>query len=646
MSLLVSSGGGGGPITASDITDSSASGRTVLTGTAEQARAAIGVNPLNLVSEVDRRMWTTAGLSANLFFHGSSTTGGGTAPALNSTELPLDGYANYAARHLGATPLVGWSKRGNSGVDITSFIDEASQYVDPFVVQGRTNILYVQGAKNWLQAGNTPALWISNFKTYCAARKQAGWNRIYLIIPSFPIYAYQTMNGSMPAFVSACLSDYTLWDGTYSDGIIRWDAVPYLHDSSRTTAEGLHPNTGYNSVAGPSLAKQTLGLTLNSNPITVAITSPASGGTVTTDATVTFTTNASTTTGYVARLYAGVETTISGGLNESLSLISTASNVTSLSLPVAKLPIGTTNLYVIIEETFGRIGTSAKLPVALSFSPVVQTSPANVSIASGGMAIFTAAVAASPTATLAWQVSTDGGSTWSNVSNNATYAGVATQELTVMATAGLNGYKYRLHVSNGLGSADTSSATLTVSGTVTTYFQDTFPTTGSWTTGTRTPTIGNTWSLNGGSWVFDSGGYAAPGSSTTISNFNVGASAYRCRSTFQWTSSTNADMALWIPHYQDNANRYKVFLNGGVIIRLDKQINTNYPKAIDSATVSFATGADHQVDVLVSPTNISLFIDRIRYASMPVDALGTNTTWGFNSVGTGFKFKDPIITSA
>lgn len=46
MSLLVSSGGGGGPITASDITDSSASGRTVLTGTAGEARAAISAESM------------------------------------------------------------------------------------------------------------------------------------------------------------------------------------------------------------------------------------------------------------------------------------------------------------------------------------------------------------------------------------------------------------------------------------------------------------------------------------------------------------------------------------------------------------------------------------------------------------------------
>lgn len=44
MSLLVSSGGGGGLITSSNITDASASGRTVLTGTASAARTALGIS--------------------------------------------------------------------------------------------------------------------------------------------------------------------------------------------------------------------------------------------------------------------------------------------------------------------------------------------------------------------------------------------------------------------------------------------------------------------------------------------------------------------------------------------------------------------------------------------------------------------------
>ena len=45
MSLLVSSGGGGGPITSSNITDASATGISVLTGTAAQGRTALGAVP-------------------------------------------------------------------------------------------------------------------------------------------------------------------------------------------------------------------------------------------------------------------------------------------------------------------------------------------------------------------------------------------------------------------------------------------------------------------------------------------------------------------------------------------------------------------------------------------------------------------------
>ena len=47
MSLLVSSGGGGGPIAASDITDASATGISVLTGTPAQGQTALGIDNLN-----------------------------------------------------------------------------------------------------------------------------------------------------------------------------------------------------------------------------------------------------------------------------------------------------------------------------------------------------------------------------------------------------------------------------------------------------------------------------------------------------------------------------------------------------------------------------------------------------------------------
>lgn len=63
--------------------------------------------------------------------------------------------------------------------------------------------------------------------------------------------------------------------------------------------------------------------------------------------------------------------------------------------------------------------------------------------------------------TLNWQVSTDGGLTYTNLSNNATYSGVNTNLLTVNATNALDGYKYRLVAGTGTCLVATRDAILT-----------------------------------------------------------------------------------------------------------------------------------------------------------------------------------------
>lgn len=63
--------------------------------------------------------------------------------------------------------------------------------------------------------------------------------------------------------------------------------------------------------------------------------------------------------------------------------------------------------------------------------------------------------------TLNWQVSTDGGLSYTNLSNNATYSGVNTNLLTVNATNALDGYKYRLVAGTGTCLVATRDAILT-----------------------------------------------------------------------------------------------------------------------------------------------------------------------------------------
>jgi hypothetical protein len=89
-------------------------------------------------------------------------------------------------------------------------------------------------------------------------------------------------------------------------------------------------------------------------------------------------------------------------------------------------------------------------------SPVVISQPQNQNVAAGSSATFTAAASGNPAPTVQWQISTDGGSTFTDISgqNSTTYSFVA--------SSGDNSSEYRAVFSNVHGSADTAAAHLTV----------------------------------------------------------------------------------------------------------------------------------------------------------------------------------------
>jgi hypothetical protein len=98
-----------------------------------------------------------------------------------------------------------------------------------------------------------------------------------------------------------------------------------------------------------------------------------------------------------------------------------------------------------------------------SAGPSVSQQPTNQTVTAPAAASFSAA-ATNPsgcsTLTVQWQVSTNGGSTWTN---DATDAGNKTTKLTIDPTSvSLSGHKYRAVFSNQHGSTNSSTATLTV----------------------------------------------------------------------------------------------------------------------------------------------------------------------------------------
>ncbi len=90
-------------------------------------------------------------------------------------------------------------------------------------------------------------------------------------------------------------------------------------------------------------------------------------------------------------------------------------------------------------------------------APNITVEPQNATVEEGSSATFEAVASGNPAPTVKWEISTDGGSTWSPVS------GATTNRFTVVsAKTSENGHEYRAVFTNASGSATTRAVTLTV----------------------------------------------------------------------------------------------------------------------------------------------------------------------------------------
>ena len=101
--------------------------------------------------------------------------------------------------------------------------------------------------------------------------------------------------------------------------------------------------------------------------------------------------------------------------------------------------------------------------LTVNSSVTVTGNPSNSTICEGTGTSFTAS-ASGTGLNYQWEVSTNGGSTWSNVTNGGVYSGATTPTLTLTnVPPSLNGYRYRCFISSPpCTPATTSSALLTV----------------------------------------------------------------------------------------------------------------------------------------------------------------------------------------
>jgi hypothetical protein len=98
-----------------------------------------------------------------------------------------------------------------------------------------------------------------------------------------------------------------------------------------------------------------------------------------------------------------------------------------------------------------------------NFSNVTTISaPTNQSVTHPAVANFNVAVTGPGSFSYLWQISTDGGTVYSNLADNSIYIGTNTNFLNIANSTGLNGFKYRCGVNNATATVNSNNATLTV----------------------------------------------------------------------------------------------------------------------------------------------------------------------------------------
>ena len=205
----------------------------------------------------------------------------------------------------------------------------------------------------------------------------------------------------------------------------------------------------------------------------------------------------------------GVSVTVNGvpATNGTASGANTANWSSSVTLSA-----GVNTITVVAKDTFNN-SVQQQIIVTCNppdITPIITSQPApHTDVTVGQAVMFTAAASGTPTPTYKWQVSTNSGSTWTDISGatSATYS--------FTAALGDNGKKFRCVATNAAGTATSGAAALTV--TLATVATPTFtPPTGTYTTA-QTVTIASAtpgatihYTTNGGTPTDTSPTYSTP----------------------------------------------------------------------------------------------------------------------------------------
>jgi hypothetical protein len=212
-----------------------------------------------------------------------------------------------------------------------------------------------------------------------------------------------------------------------------------------------------NGTCTPAATSSCVTLTVNTP---VAITAQPLSSTVCAGATTSF----SVTTTGTSPTYQWQESTNGGTSWNNITNGGVYSGATTATLTLTGVTAGmSTYQYrnVVSGATSCGIVNSAAGTLTVNTAPAITTQPvAGTTICAGQNTSYS--VAANGTAlTYQWQVSTDNGATWSNISNAGVYTGATTNTLNITAaTVAMNTYRYRAVISGTCTPAVNSTAAI------------------------------------------------------------------------------------------------------------------------------------------------------------------------------------------
>ena len=267
----------------------------------------------------------------------------------------------------------------------------------------------------------------------------------------------------------------------------------------------------------------------------------------------------------------------------------------------------------VFTNTVGN-ATTAAATLTVNYAPSVTTSPSNQTVVAGGTASFTAVAGGNPAPSVQWDVSSDGGTTFSPIS------GATSTTYSFTTSAAENGYQYEAVFTNSVNSATTTAATLTVNPVIPVATVAVWNSAGS-----------GVWN-SAGNWI-DTQGTGAPGFSGVTGD----------QATFNGAAGLNADLGNFSPNiagltFGPGALNYDITSSGSGVLQLNNG-SSNATITVSAGSQTIDAPVQLFSNTAIAPAasatlNISGPISGAA-SSLTLDGGGTLVLSGANSYGGG-----------